>query len=99
MTTMNVSLPDDLKVFVDEQVATGGYGTTSEYIRELIREARKQAARQRVETLLLEGLNSGPATPMTDEYWENLKRNAPSDGNEHMESWTELPNSRPRNSQ
>ncbi len=76
MTTMNVSLPDDLKAFVDEQVATGGYGTTSEFIRELIREARKQAARQRLEALLLEGLNSGPATPMTSEDWDNLKRDA-----------------------
>jgi antitoxin ParD1/3/4 len=74
MTTMNVSLPDDLKVFVDEQVATGGYGTTSEYIRELIREARKHAARQRLEALLLEGLNSGPATPMTDEWWAERRR-------------------------
>jgi antitoxin ParD1/3/4 len=74
MTTMNVSLPDDLKLFVDEQVATGGYGTTSEYIRELIREARKQTARQRLEALLLEGLNSGPPTPMTDEWWAERRR-------------------------
>jgi antitoxin ParD1/3/4 len=74
MTTMNISLPDDLKAFVDEQVATGGYGTTSEFIRELIRDARKQAARQRLETLLLEGLNSGPAMPMTDEWWAERRR-------------------------
>lgn len=76
MTTMNISLPDDLKAFVEEQVTAGGYGTTSEYIRELVRDARKQAARERLEALLLEGLNSGPATPMTDEDWEMLKRKA-----------------------
>ncbi len=74
MTTMNISLPDDLKAFVDDQVTVGGYGTTSEYIRALIRDARKEAARQRIDTLLLEGLNSGPATPMTDEWWAERKR-------------------------
>ncbi len=74
MTTMNVSLPDDLKAFVEEQVAGGGYGTTSEYIRALIREARKQATRERVDALLLEGLNSGPAAPMDDEWWAERRR-------------------------
>jgi antitoxin ParD1/3/4 len=74
MTTMNISLPDDLKAFVDEQVSSGGYGTTSEYVRALIRDARKEAARQRLEAMLLEGLSSGPATPMTDEWWAERRR-------------------------
>ena len=37
MSTMNISLPESLKAFVDEQVARRGYGTSSEYVRELIR--------------------------------------------------------------
>ncbi len=37
MTTMNISLPDSLKFLNDEQVATRGFGTSSEYMRELIR--------------------------------------------------------------
>jgi putative addiction module CopG family antidote len=37
MSTMNISLPDSLKAFVDEQVSQRGYGTSSEYVRELIR--------------------------------------------------------------
>ena len=37
MSTMNISLPDTLKSFVDDQVKSGGYGTSSEYVRELIR--------------------------------------------------------------
>lgn len=74
MTSMNISLPDDLKAFIEGQVTAGGYGTTSEYIRALVREARKEAARQRLEALLLEGLNSGPATPMTDEWWAERRR-------------------------
>ena len=46
MTTMNISLPDTLKTFVDEQVSQRGYGTSSEYVRELIRKA-VQVERQR----------------------------------------------------
>ena len=37
MTTMNISLPDALKAFVDEQIANGTYSTASEFVRELIR--------------------------------------------------------------
>ena len=37
MTTINISLPDTLMEFVDQQVSTSGYGTSSEYVRELIR--------------------------------------------------------------
>jgi hypothetical protein len=37
MSTMNISLPDSLKAFVDEQVTQGGHGTSSECVRELIR--------------------------------------------------------------
>jgi len=37
MSTMNISLPETLKAFVDEQVSRRGYGTSSEYVRELIR--------------------------------------------------------------
>jgi antitoxin ParD1/3/4 len=58
MGTMNVSLPDALKAFVDEQVAEGGYGTTSEYVRELIRRDRNLL---RLRALLLEGAASPPA--------------------------------------
>ena len=74
MTTMNVSLPDEMKAFVEEQVQRGGYSTASEYLRELIRDAQKQAAKERLEKLLLEGLDSGPATPMTKKDWKDLRR-------------------------
>ena len=54
---MNISLPDTLKTFVDEQVAGRGYGTSSEYVRELI---RKDQDRQRLRRLLLDGAESTP---------------------------------------
>jgi antitoxin ParD1/3/4 len=70
MSTMNISLPDSLKSFIDEQVAGRGYGTSSEYVRELIRADRD---RQRLRKLLLDGAAS-PATAAADEaYFGGLR--------------------------
>jgi antitoxin ParD1/3/4 len=55
MTTMNISLPDMLKSFVDQQVNSRGYGTSSEYVRDLI---RKDQDVQRLRGLLLGGAHS-----------------------------------------
>jgi len=57
---MNISLPDTLKSFVDEQVSQRGYGTSSEYVRELI---RKDQDRLQLRGLLLAGAASAPAAP------------------------------------
>ena len=76
MTTMNISLPEELKTFIDEQVAGGGYSSTSEYVRALIRDARKAAARQRLEALLLEGINSGDPVEVTPEFWHDVRQQA-----------------------
>jgi antitoxin ParD1/3/4 len=72
MTSMNISLPEALREFVEEQVATGGYGTASEYLRELIREDQKRRDRGKLEALLLEGLAS-PAREMTPEDWADIR--------------------------
>ncbi|HVP13351.1 MAG TPA: type II toxin-antitoxin system ParD family antitoxin [Phycisphaerae bacterium] len=76
MTTMNISLPDDLKAFVEKQVTTGGYGSVSEYVRELLRAAKKAEAQARLEALLLEGLNSGEPVEVTPEFWEDVRQRA-----------------------
>lgn len=70
MSTMNISLPDALKSFVDEQVSQRGYGTSSEYVRELI---RKDQDRVHLRSLLLAGASSAPATPADDAYFEGLR--------------------------
>ena len=70
MTTMNISLPDNLKGFVDIQVQTGGYSTSSEYIRELIREDQKKKLEQKLSSLLVEGIQSGPPVPADAAYWK-----------------------------
>ena len=73
MTTMNISLPENLKGFVDSQVQAGGYSTSSEYIRELIREDQKKKLEQRLSLLLLEGMQSGERVTADAAYW-NAKR-------------------------
>jgi len=70
MSTMNISLPDSLKAFVDEQVRQRGYGTSSEYVRELI---RKDQDRQQLRNLLLAGAASAPAAPANASYFDGLR--------------------------
>jgi antitoxin ParD1/3/4 len=73
MATMNISLPEDLKSFIDEQVAANAYGSTSEYLRDLI---RKQRDIEKLRGMLLEGFNSGPATPMEPDFFEKMRERA-----------------------
>lgn len=72
-TSLNISLPEALKQFVESKVASGNYASSSEYVRELIRAARKKEAEDGLIRLLDEGLNSGPATPVTPEFWQHLR--------------------------
>ena len=74
MAEITISLPESMWGFIDEQVAQGGYGTASDYLRALVREDQKRKARERLEGLLLEGLESGPATEMTDDDWQEMRR-------------------------
>ena len=76
MTTVTISMPETLKAFVEEQVRTKGYGNVSEYFRELVRRAQAREADQRLEALLLEGLDTGEDIPVTREFWTDLKAEA-----------------------
>ncbi|MUH00437.1 type II toxin-antitoxin system ParD family antitoxin [Scytonema sp. UIC 10036] len=73
MTTLNISLPEAMRAFIDEEVAKGGYSTASEYIRDLIRQAQKKAEEKKLEAMLLEGLDSGEPIEVTDEWWEQKR--------------------------
>ncbi len=70
MSTMNISLPETLKTFVDEQVASGGYGTSSEYMRALI---RRDQDREHLRGLLLDGAASAPTTAADGAYFDGLR--------------------------
>lgn len=73
MSTMNISLPESMKRFVDDQVSERGYSTSSEYVRELI---RKDQDRQQLRGLLLEGSASAPTAPADADYFASLRDRA-----------------------
>jgi antitoxin ParD1/3/4 len=67
---MNISLPESLKDFVDEQVAARGFGTSSEYVRQLI---RRDLDRQHLRGLLLQGAESPLEEEADDAYFDGLR--------------------------
>ena len=70
---MNISLPDSMKAYVDQRVNQEGYGTSSEYVRELI---RREKDRSQLRAMMLKGLES-PATGRADaEYFQSLRKRA-----------------------
>lgn len=76
MSTMNVSLPDELRSYVDEQVDDGGYGSTSEYVRDLI---RRDKDRQQLRRVLLDGAASSPGPVADSAYFMSVRDRIRSD--------------------
>lgn len=76
MPMMNISLPDQLKEFVDNQARSGQYGSVSEYMRDLIRSDGNLKAQEELEALLLEGVRSGKPKPMSRRGWDAIRARA-----------------------
>jgi antitoxin ParD1/3/4 len=77
MPNVTISLPDSLRTFVDEQIATKGFGNVSEYFRSLLRDAQQKQEEARLEALLLEGLAmGGKDLPVNRAFWSDLKAEA-----------------------
>jgi antitoxin ParD1/3/4 len=74
MASLNISLPQSLKEYVENQIKESGYSTPSEYVRELLRQDQNRRAEQKLEALLIEGLNSGEPIEITPEYWETKRQ-------------------------
>jgi antitoxin ParD1/3/4 len=72
--TMNISLPLTLKQWVAEQVNRRGFGTASEYVRQVLREEQERQVRRRIDAALIEGVESGPSTPMTRKDWDDIRQ-------------------------
>lgn len=70
MSTMNISLPDQLKRFVDERVSSSGYGTSSEYLRELI---RRDQARLDLRAMMLDGASAAISGEANKQYFDQLR--------------------------
>ena len=73
MQTMNISLPDPMKKYVEEQVTVGDYSSASEYMRDLVRADQKRNAKEQLEQTLLESLLEGEAQEATPEFWSTLR--------------------------
>ncbi len=73
MSSMNISLPAALKAFVDKRVKSGDYGTSSEYLRELIRHDK---SRVELKKLINEGLDSPIAGPPDKAFWARMRTRA-----------------------
>jgi antitoxin ParD1/3/4 len=73
IATLNISLPDTMKAEVENVVATEGYGNTSEFFRDLVRGYLKERQERKLETLILEGLNSGESTLFTKSDFEKIR--------------------------
>lgn len=73
MPSMNISLPEPLREWVEAQIKRGRYGNASEYLRELIRRDQERQAQERLEQLLLDGIRSGAASPLTKKDWAEVR--------------------------
>ena len=74
METLHTKLHQTVKVFIDAQVAAKGYVSASEYLAELVQAEQVRAAREHLNGLLLDGLQSGDPSPMTPQDWEEIRR-------------------------
>lgn len=68
---MNISIPELLRVYVEQQVEKGLYSTNSEYIKELI---RKDLEREQLKNLIKEGMNSPTGSVIDNNYFASLER-------------------------
>jgi antitoxin ParD1/3/4 len=73
METVSVTLPESIKQYVEDQVAKGGYGSVSDYMRHLVETDQREQARAALEAEVLKGLDSGESTPMTSEDWRAIR--------------------------
>jgi antitoxin ParD1/3/4 len=74
MTTLNISLPEQMRSFIEKQVSKGRYSTASDYIRDLIRDDQKRKDQEKLESLLLEALEGGGGSQeITPEFFESLR--------------------------
>jgi antitoxin ParD1/3/4 len=74
MATMNVSLPDPMKAWVEAQVETGHFSNASDYVRDLIRrDQQDQAHREALVQALVAGETSGISSRDIAEIWNDVK--------------------------
>ena len=71
--TMNISLPESLKEWVEKQVARKGYSTASEFVRDVLRREQEEEARERINSRFDDAIESGKSTPLTAQDWRKTQ--------------------------
>jgi antitoxin ParD1/3/4 len=76
---MNLNVPEKWKPFIRSKMKSGRYLSEDEVLDEALRllkqrDSEQSSEKMRVEALLIEGLDSGPSTPMTSHDWDELER-------------------------
>jgi antitoxin ParD1/3/4 len=74
MASLNISMPDSLRNFIDERTEKGSFGTPTEYVRHLIREDQKREAQRQLEAKLIEGLDSELSDESLEEFLDGLRK-------------------------
>lgn len=74
MATMNISLPDPLKHFIDDEVREGRFSSASDYMRDLVRERQRAKAEDTLKQLIAEGLASGSAGEVTSATFDQMRQ-------------------------
>jgi antitoxin ParD1/3/4 len=70
---MTISIPDSVKELVDQEVASGAFPSAEDYIQSLVEADQKRKGLDRLEALIVEGLDS-PSSEMTAEDWDDIRR-------------------------
>jgi antitoxin ParD1/3/4 len=73
MTQIQISLPETANQFIQEQIASGRYGSPSDLVVDLVEKARTQAAKEKLAQLIREGIESGEGVEITDDYWNRFE--------------------------
>ena len=73
METYNITLPDDVAEIVKEKAVEGGFTSPTDFLQAWIANTLDQQARDRLEAMLIEGLESGPPIEATEEFWREFK--------------------------
>jgi antitoxin ParD1/3/4 len=70
MTALTLLIPSELRTFIEEQARLGGFHSVSEYMRDVMRQERRRVEQERLERLLIDGLESGDPIPVSRDYFE-----------------------------
>ena len=73
ITNMNISFPESVREFIEEQVLAYGFGSASEYLRELVLQDKKRKEQEKLEAMLLKAMEGGTRIEITADYWERKK--------------------------